>query len=438
VFNYVSVSFPLSQNPPQRISSFTLRQERYAHETIKVRFRDWGIRYTSVKPGDPVKCVLRGKNNSREWVGYVHEIRPNITPGANFTEVTFIGASYRLKQAKQRVFEKMTASNIVRQIANEYGFTARVEDHPRVYDQVVQAGHTELQLMSRLAKQCGYSLRVENTSIYFHSLTSDFTNNRDAALRFKMSDSNSPTGSTLYSFNLILGESTAYKDSYKSAVQVGGVDPVGHNYSLVTNERLNTLNESSATEFFDSFATNVVAPGFQVAAYEAKAADERNRFPYRARIQIIGTPEIKPDQPIYLEGIGSNYSGYWIVLYTEHSVVEQSPNILKYTTILDVGADSIGQAEVWKGENITSPSDVRVRTLVPDTRNVPPNNSSVLTEGTGTYNNSGFTEVSNRATTSNVRPHVWVAANVSDSVNNIDVRNRPEAIVRRLAARGVL
>ena len=438
MFNYVSVSFPLSQNPPQRISSFTLKQERYAHEIIKVKFRDWGVRYTSVKPGDPVRCVLRGKNNSRDWVGYVHEIKPNITPSANFTEVIFIGASYRLKQAKQRVFENITASNIVRQIASEYGFTAQVEDHPRIYDQVAQAGHTELQLMSRLAKQCGYSLRIENTSIYFHSLTHDFTDTRDAALRFKMSDANDPTGSTLYSFNLILGDSIAYNDSYKSAVQVGGVDPAGQNSSLVTNQRLNTLNESSATEFFDSFATNVVAPGFQVAAYEAKAADERNRFPYRARIQIIGTPEIKPDQPIYLEGIGSNYSGYWIVLYTEHSVVESAPNVLKYTTILDVGADSIGQADVWRGEVITSPSSVRVRTLVPDTRNVPPNTSSVLSGGTGTYNNSGFTEVTNRETASNVRPHVWVAAAASDSANNIDVRNRPEAVVRRLAARGVL
>jgi hypothetical protein len=253
-----------------------------------------------------------------------------------------------------------------------------------------------------------------------------------------MSDANDPRGSTLYSFNLVLGESTAYKDSYKSAVQVGGVDPIGHNYSLVTNQRENTLNESSATEFFDSFATNVVAPGFQVAAYEAKAADERNRFPYRARIQIIGTPEIKPDQPIYLEGIGPNYTGYWIVLYTEHNVVEQAPNVLKYTTILDVGADSIGQAQVWKGEVISSPSSVRVRTLVPDTRNVPLNTDSILTEGTGTYNNSGFTEVSNRETESNVKPYVWVATTVVDSPNNIDVRNRPQAIVRRLAARGVL
>ena len=438
MFNYVSISFPLSQNPPQRVSSFTLKQERYAHEIIKVRFRDWSVRYVNVKPGDPVKCVLRGKSSSREWVGYVHEIKPNITPSANFTEVTFIGASYRLKQARQRVFEKITASDIVKKIADEYGFTAYVEDHPRVFDQVIQAGQTELQLMSRLAKQCGYSLRVENTSIYFHSLTHDFTEKRDAALKFQMTDANDPGGSTLYSFNLVLGDSIAFKDSYKSAVQVGGVDPTSKVSSLVTNARENTLNETSATEFFDSFSTNTVAPGFQAAAYEAKAADERNRFPYRARIQIIGTPEIKPDQPIYLEGIGPNYSGYWVVLYTEHSVVEQSPNVLKYTTILDVGSDSIGQADVWKGKTITSPSDVRVRTLVPNTRNVPANTASVLTEGTGTYSNTGFTEVSNRATTANVKPYVWIAVNATDSPSNMDVRNRPEAVIRRLESRGVL
>ena len=438
MFNYLSISFPLAQTPPQRVSSFTLKQERYAHETIKVKFRDWGIKYTNIKPGDPVKCVLRGKSSTRDWVGYVHEIKPNITPSGNFTEVILIGASYRLKQAKQRVFTKMTASDIVKQIASEYGFTAYVEDHPRIYDQVLQTGHTELQLMSRLARQCGYSLRVENTSIYFHSLTYDFTNKRDSALRFQMSGANDPGGSTLYSFNLLLGDSIVFKDSYKSAVQVGGVDPSSKESNLVTNDRQSTINETSVTEFFDSFATNIVAPGYEPAVYEAKAADERNRFPYRARIQIIGTPEIKPDQPIFLDGIGANYSGYWVVLYAEHNVSEESPNILKYTTVLDVGADSIGQASVWQGQSIVSPASVRVRNLTPNTRNVAPNDSSTLTEGDGTYSNEGFSQVTNRAPASNVKPYVWVSVAPKDGRYNADVRKRPKAVIKRLEARGVL
>jgi hypothetical protein len=79
-----------------------------------------------------------------------------------------------------------------------------------------------------------------------------------------------------------------------------------------------------------------------------------------------------------------------------------------------------------------------VRTLVPDTRNVPPNLSSVLTEGTGTYNNAGFTEVTNRETNSNVKPYVWVTVGAGEASATIDVRNRPEAVVKRLENKGVL
>lgn len=406
---------------------------------VSIRFRDWGLSYTSVRPGDPVKCVLRGKDTAREFVGYVHEIKPNITPGSNFVEVTVIGASYRLKQARQKVYEKVTATDVIKRIANDYGFsTAGVQEHGRLYDQVVQAGHTELQLMSRLAKQCGYSLRIENTNIYFEPLTFSYEENRANCQSFVMREANDPAGSTLYSFNLTLGDGIAYKDSYKSAVQVGGVDPYNGQSSLVTNQREQTLNETTATEFFDSFATNTVAPTFTAAAYEAKAADERNRFPYRARIQVIGTPELKPDQPIYLDGIGPNYSGYWVVLYAEHFVVEESPNVLRYTTVLDVGADSIGQAQSWKGNVVTAPNTFKVRALVPDTRNIPPMEGATLTEGTGTYNNAGFTEVTNRSTDTNVKPYVWISVSAGDNPVNMDVRNRPEAIVKRLENKGVL
>jgi len=440
VFNYITVNFPLAQKSPQRLSSFTLRQERYAHEMATIRFRDWGVEYANITPGDPVQIYLRGTSSTREFVGYIHEIKPQVSPGSSIVDIVVIGASYRLKQARQRVFEKMTASDIVKSIAAEYNFAAYVEDHPRVYDQVAQAGHSELQLMARLAKQCGYSLRIENTGIYFRSLTYDYTEARDTAHTFTMREANDPKGSTLYSFNLALGDSIMYKDSYKSAVQVGGVDPYTTQSNLVTNDRGITLRETSATEFFDSFATNTVAPGLLNSAYEAKAADERNRFPYRARIQVLGTPEMKPDQPIYLDGIGTQYSGYWVVLYSEHSVIEEKPNIFKYTTVIDVGTDSIGQAQVWKGASIATPSDVKVRVLVPDTRNVPDTTSSTLTAGTstGTTSNTNIVNVQNRTTTSNTRPYVWIAVSPSDSPYNIDIRNRPDVVINRLESKGVL
>jgi phage protein D len=346
-----------------------------------VRFRDWDIRYNSIKPTDPVRCIIRGKDSTREFVGYIHDIKPDISPGKQFVELTLIGASYKLKQARQRVYYDTTASQVVKQIATENNFSVtNVEDHPRVYPQIVQAGHTDLELMTKLAKQCGYTLRIQNTSVYFEPLTAEYTRGRASSPSFIMRESNDPRGSTMYSFKLLLGESTKYADAYKSNVQIGGVDPSSASVSLVVNaDRPEITRETSSVEYFDSFATNITAPGYSATAYEAYAIDQRNRFPYRAQVEVTGTADITPDKSVYLSGLGPEYSGYWIVLSAQHKIIEESQNILKYTTVLQLGTDSLGSARPWlDGKLIDTPSVVQLRELVPGVRNEVVNSSSLL------------------------------------------------------------
>lgn len=410
MFNYVTIEFPLAQAAPQRLSSFILSQTRYAHEIVTVRFRDWDVQYANVKPGDPAKIVLRSTTNSRDFVGYIHDIRPEITPGARFTTVSIIGASYTLKQPKQRVFENITASDVVRKIAAEHNFKADVEDHPRVYPQIVQAGITDLQLIARLAQQCGYLFRVENTTIKFKKVTTDYNLHRKSAPIFEMREATNPEGSTLYSFNLTLGESIRYSDAYKSAVQVGGVDPLTKLASVVTNQqRAKTIREKSRTEFFDSYATDTVAPDATSAYYEAVSADERNRFPYRASVQVIGDPSLAPGMPVYLDGVDRDYNGYWIVLSAEHHVYEQTQNVLTYVSYLQVGTDSVGGANSLNNVKVLKPSQIKKRALIPGTRNIPSSKSS-LKKGTDKYGNA-FSQITRRGKGSdytNKAPHIWI------------------------------
>jgi len=411
MYNYLAIEFPLAQQAPKRTSAFILKQSRYAHEIATARFKDWDVKYADIKPGDPVKCLLRGRDTSREFVGYIHDIKPEITPTARFVTITIIGASYKLKQAKQRVFENMTAPAVVRAIAKEHNFAVDIESHPRVYPQIVQAGISDFQLIARLAQQCGYLFRVDNTTIKFKKVTTDYNANRDNAQKFDMRQSGSPAGHTLYSFNLILGESNRYSDAYKSAVQVGGVDPTNNVVSLVTNQvKASTIRDSSVPEFFDSFATDTVAPEPTTAYYEAVSADERNRFPYRAHVQVIGTPNIAPGMPVYLDGVDNKYSGYWIVLSAEHHIVETKPNVLQYTLYLQVGSDSVGEAKPLNNVKTLKPSVIKKRALIPGTKNNPPSNKSKLTKGTGKYGNH-FSQVTNRSKGStyvNQVAHVWI------------------------------
>ena len=410
MLNYVTIEFPLSQKPPARISSFIFSQNRYAHEIITISFRDWDLQYSNVKPGDPVKAVLRTTSNNHTFVGYIHDIRPDITPGQRFTRVTLIGASYTLKQPQQRVFENVTASDVIRTIATEHNFSTDVEDHPRIYPQIVQAGITDLQLMARLAQQCGYLFRVENTTVKFKKVTTDYNLHRASAPIFEMRNANDPKGSTIYSFNLVIGESIKYSDAYKSSTQVGGVDPITNLVSVVTNqERAKTIRAKSKTEFFDSYATDTVAPDAVSAYYEAVSADERNRFPYRASVQVLGDPTLAPGMPVYLDGIDRLYNGYWIILSAEHHVQESKPNVLTYTTFLQVGTDSLGGANALDNVKVLKPFKIKKRALVPNTRNVP-SSSSTLKKGTDRYGNS-FSQITKREKGSdyiNKTPHIWI------------------------------
>ena len=411
MYNYLSIEFPLAQNAPKRTSAFVLKQARYAHEIATARFKDWDVQYANVKPGDPVKCLLRGRDTNREFVGYIHDIKPEITPTARFVTVTIIGASYQLKQARQRVFENVTAIDVVKTIAREHNFAVDIDSHPRVYPQITQAGISDFQLLARLAQQCGYLFRVDNTTIKFKKVTTDYNANRGNAQKFDMREAGNPSGHSLYSFNLILGESNKYSDAYKSAVQVGGVDPTTQVVSLVTNQvKAKAIRSKSETEFFDSYATDTVAPDPLSAYYESVSADERNRFPYRAHAQVFGTPNIAPGMPVYLDGVGPEYSGYWIVLSAEHHIVETKPNVLQYTTYLQVGSDSIGEASVLGGVKTLKPEIIKKRALVPGVKNNPPSNKSMLKKGTGTYVNH-LSQVTNRSKGTkynNQVAHIWI------------------------------
>jgi len=84
-------------------------------------------------------------------------------------------------------------------------------------------------------------------------------------------------------------------------------------------------------------------------------------FPYRAQVEVLGNTELKPTMPIYLEGLSTDYSGYWIVLETEHLITNAV-----YTTKLTAGIDSLGSANVWTdGVSLETPPNPELRTIIP-------------------------------------------------------------------------
>lgn len=418
MFNYVNIEFPNSTAAPAYLYNMTLFQNRYQHEVAVIQFRDWNVNYDTVSNGSPIRFTINDGNNKKEFVGYVHKVTPNQSPSKNITEVMAVSASYVMKSPSQKIYRGLSADGIVEQIAAKYRFNAYTKSHPRIYPQVSQAGHTDWELMVRLAKQSGYSLRTENTEIYMQPVLEEYTTKRSEASRFYMNDASNPNGSTIYSFEASVSESEEHDGELKAAIAIAGLDPTTKSPISITQQlRPKKTKSKSKPEFFDKFATNVVAPDPTVAKYEAEAAEQRASFPYRATAVVLGNISVRPDLPIYLSGIG-DYSGYWMVLGTEHVIEEQQRNTYMYTTKLFLGTDSLGTAERWiDGAVIQSPDIAPTRTLIPGVRqtNTPPTRKLIQTApNIGPQSTGNFSQITNR-TKPNVNNRVvnspsWVAA----------------------------
>lgn len=368
MFNYIKVDFPDTTAAPQYVYYANIFQSQYSHELAIVKFRDWGLEYDVVTPGTPVVLTIYGRKRRREMYGYVHHINPEKTPGKNFTEVVIIGASYVMREPSQLIYRNLTADQVVKKIASKHNFVTYAVPHPRIYPQISQAGHTDWEIMVRLAKQCGYTLRTQNTELYFQPILEDFTNYRENAPKFIMRSMSAPEGSTIYSFRPIIGESIDFEDATKAAVAISGVDRFSNTSLSITKQKRNKkTRKKQQIEFFDHFDSSVVANDVETAGHEAKAAEERNSFPYRAIVEVLGDPSLRPDMPVFLEGIGQTYSGYWTILQTEHKIIEEERNRQRYTTILTVGVDSLGTANTWNdNKTVVAPDYVPKRTIIPN------------------------------------------------------------------------
>lgn len=442
-FKYVEVAFPMATTSPQFVYSFELTQSRYQHETAKIVFKDWDLDYDSVTTNSPITIKLNGTTEVVTFNGYVDYIKPCITPGENYTEVGFISASGNMRNQVEAVYKNITADQVVKKIANKYGFACYAVPHPRVYPQISQAGRSDWQLMVRLAKQNGYTLRTHNTEIYFQPVLEDYTNYRDQAKYFALQYPESTVGTTIYSFDPVIGEAIDYKESFKAAVAVAGVDKYSKSAIKTAKQNRNKkTRKKKKPESFDRFATDIVVNDPETAKYEAEAAENRNAFPYRAWVEVLGEPTLRPDMPIYLDNLGETYSGYWTILSAEHQVIEEEFNQYRYTTLLYVGADSLGQSDVWTDNSlIPKPNALPKRKIIPNvrqTRQIPKSSLLIKTPVYTTQVVADTGLVSNRPPAQEVsaRTPTW-KSNIS-SLNNVAPESRTSpAVVSRLQRAGL-
>lgn len=442
MYNYVKVNFPTVDAGPKFLYSASLYQDRYKHEEVSLVFKDWDVLYDNITTNSPIVVKFEGTFSQRTFYGYINTVVPYITPGKNYVEIRALGPSSAMTQQEQTVYKNITADQVIKKIASKYGFVSYTVPHPRVYEQISQAGRSDWSLMVKLAKQCGYSLRAENTEIYFQPMLDEYEKYRKEARTYTLRRPDDIVGTTIYSFTPTIGEALEYEGNMKSAVAVAGIEPYSKSPIRTASKRKKKTRKKQKPELYDRFATLVVADDPNIAKYEAEAAESRNSFPYRAEVEVLGEPDLRPDFPVYLQGVGETYSGFWTILGTEHKIVETDLNQQTYTTVLHVGTDSLGKSEAWTDNKlIESPERLPARTIIPNVRQtkvVP--KTDLLNQSSLPYPQSinDFGLVQNRPAVGGLVSSAPTWKSTTASLNSVtpETRRSPAA-VQRLQRRGL-
>jgi len=437
MYNFIDIKLPQSQTSTVLSYRTVLTMGRYKHQHLSLYVKNWGMTYSDIKTGSPIQVTISSPYGSQEFAGYIHSITPDLQTNKNFVEITALGATYVMKQASQNVWTNVTADQVAAQICKKHNLAYYCAPHGRVFDNLCQMGETDWEFLCKLAIQTGYTLRSEGTSVYFDTMTADFTKYQENAPYFILREANDPQGLSLFNFNPEVSDANEYDEQMKSAVAVGGVSLTSGNKIVNTNQNRPTATKTqSQTEFFDSFHTSAVIPNSQVAGYEAVAADERNRYPYRGTAEVLGDARIRPDMPVFLDGLGKDYSGYWTVLECTHIFKEKM-----YTTEMVVGTDSLGQ--VASGAKAPNPTPQRIISPTSPATSTPA--ASKLISNTPIVNNSakntGFSLAQNRKQPDATRSPNTSAPKWGNSSGNL--RNQPSktaasaATINKLRSSGV-
>ena len=180
------VTFPKAPDMDLILISASLSLNIEEHDILVLHFKGHPFnKREAIVSGDPVKFNFRSEKLKSEWVGYVYRVQQGNTWQGGNTDIICVGASYLLKETDQKIYLNKTSDQCISEIAKKYGFTSVVQRHPRQRDSIVQAGQSDWQLCKRLARQTGFALYSQNTTLFFVSKDKIYSSKKDSAPYFK-------------------------------------------------------------------------------------------------------------------------------------------------------------------------------------------------------------------------------------------------------------
>jgi phage protein D len=246
----------------------------------------------------------------------------SIKGGPNTVTIEAVFKAYDMHQiVKSRVWDNVTRAQVVKKIAEEYGYKTSaqdIEDTSVVQRHVTQARQTDAQFLKSLAGREGFEFYVDLTGLHFHRRKMDqvpsrtlvwFVDKVGTILDFSVeSDSKGRKGRVL---------AKGIDPETKKPFEADAKNDTVKRHSLATLIEVPDEKTGQTT-----LQTRMATEDVQPSSEQSQAAAKRNadgKFlasqegSFKLSVSCIGDPLLRAKSVVEILGIGKRLSGKWYV-----------------------------------------------------------------------------------------------------------------------------
>ncbi len=327
VVNVTVDGMPLPIEAAQDLLAVSLREEVQHPATCSLTLMNWGA--DPAKPGmkwSDAEIFDIGKTLQIK-LGYVDQTETLLTGEITGSELVcaaghvprFVVRGYdrahRLMRGRQtHSFTHMTDSDIVQQIAGQYGLTAETEATNEVYPYVLQNNQTNAEFLEARAQRIGYEIFVRDRSLIFRA------RKHTASESLKLSYPGDLQQISIYRTSMQQTGAVTMRswDAASKSARVGQSSSDDESATMSGK----TLGPAAANKAFgDAQWSGGTHPMSSQADTDqvAKARLQRMALDYiRAECELNGRTDLRAGITVHLDGLGIAYSGLYYVTSATH------------------------------------------------------------------------------------------------------------------------
>lgn len=330
------------QTPLPSPTTFCLTEQEYSHAVLVLDYWGGDVQTQSLTTGTPILVNFGRPPQMRTFYGYVNHAGrtsnqlSSSREGRNSISIFCIGASWPLKQRDVANYTGLTNTQIIQQIATQFGLGSHIVPfYGSTGAAKQQGGLSYWEWCVQLAQEIGYTFYCDGIQLVAKPRQ---TNPNDlSSLAIVYDYMNNPA--LLPIFNPVLGSNSPGGGQLRNR-QVAGVDARTVQPFFVNVSGSNTPNVMGVVQETPPFTTieQFTAQNTSQAMAKLQGVAQANQLYLTASAVGPGSPQVGPGQLIFVKNANGSQNGLWFVTGAEHHINQQT-----YAMSLDLGRDSIGQ-----------------------------------------------------------------------------------------------